>query len=111
MSIQTARDGEYEWPRVTAVHPDHGAIQFDVHAIRGRGTGEVLLFAFKSMRSDEQARVIRKGCRDNGDELYPLTAADLPGELLQDVADWCVARPDTKVLMISGAKWGIGGKP
>jgi hypothetical protein len=110
-SIKPASDGEYEWPRVTAVHPDLGAVQFDVHAIRGRDTGEVLLFAIKNMRSDKQAALIRSGCGQMGDELYPLTEADLPEELLLDIADWCVARPDTKVLMINGAKWGIGDTP
>ena len=89
----------YEWPRVTAVHPEHGAYQMDVHCLRS-ADGALVLVAFQDTPKQRQVKIVRKAARERGDAIERLDAADITQEVGVRLAAMFHDNPGTHIAVL-----------
>jgi hypothetical protein len=87
---------EYEWPRITVVHPEFGAYQIDVHCLKSPG-GALVLVAFHGARSNEQVPIVRQLAEATGDTVEALSEEDISTDMGIRLAAHFHANPDAKV--------------
>jgi hypothetical protein len=54
-AYRKARRNGYEWPQITAIHPDHGSYRFAVHGVRAPD-GTITLMAFHGIPQPTRRR-------------------------------------------------------
>lgn len=108
-----ARRKGYSWPRVNAIHPECGSFQFSVHGVRS-AAGSVTLMAFHGGPEADQTKmvdVVFDTARGTRSRVIQLSEDDISEALALFVAAQAEAHPDTGVLILAGAEWGIVDPP
>jgi hypothetical protein len=95
----------YEWPRVSVVHPEHGAYQFDVHGVRSHKTGTVTLVVFTGVTTQRQGRIVRDLLGGLGDEAVPFDRTDISDDLGIWLAAWFHGHPGATVAIVPEDEW------
>jgi hypothetical protein len=90
---------EYEFPRVTVIHPEHGSYQVDVHCLRSPD-GALVLVAFNGVPSYEQVPMVRKVAIGTGDELVDLAQDDITEDMAMLLAANFNANPGTHCVVV-----------
>jgi len=108
-----ARRAGYEWPQVSIIHPEHGSFRFSIHGVRA-SDGCVTLLAFHGRPEAEKPKmvdVVFSSARNLRAEVIELSEDDVSEDLGIFVAAQAHAHPDTGVLVLPGAEWGIADRP
>lgn len=105
----------YEWPRITAVHPEHGSYEMDVHCLRTTATGALVLYAFggeligvsRAARS-KQVEMIAEVARGTGAVVEPIVKADITQAIAVRLAATFHTKPGSVVVMQVARPDGAG---
>lgn len=90
---------DYQWPRVTAIHPEHGSYQLDVHCLRD-SDGAMVLVAFHGKPSNEQVPRVRLLAEALGAAIEPLAEQDISHELAANLAAHFYDNPGSGVCVM-----------
>jgi hypothetical protein len=72
---------EYTWPRIKAIHPDHGSHEMDVHCVRTNGSLVLVAFAANTRTKARQVELIWELADGMGAEILPLKLSNITTEV------------------------------
>lgn len=109
MTYPKAPRNGYEWPRINMISPDHGAFRFSIHGVRA-ADGAVTLMAFHGQPEADDTKmidVVFETARGTRSRVIRLSEDDITEHLALFVAAQAETNPNTGVLVLAGAEWGI----
>jgi predicted TIM-barrel fold metal-dependent hydrolase len=89
----------YDWPRVSAIHAEHGGYEMDVHGVQA-SNGHIVLVAFLGKDTTKQVDLVERISRDMNFPIVALSAADMTEDVTTRLVAHFHANPDVHVALL-----------
>jgi hypothetical protein len=100
----------YLWPMITAIHPEYGSYQMDVHCVRDPKSGAMSLIAFSGYakpNSPERRRrldLLADVAREMNNVIHEIDEDDVTADISVRLAAEFYANPESKIVVMQVAR-------
>lgn len=98
--------GNYMWPIISVIHPEHGVYEMAVHCLRNPTDSARILIAFlghtkpHSPQRRSQVEMVADTARGIGDVIEPIDESDISDDIAMRLAAEFHAHPETNAVIM-----------